>query len=240
MFNTSQNAVCSLGCQDTLLAHVEIAVDQHSQTPFYWAALHTLNFQSIFTSGMTPFSVLNPAFILAKLHATSNGSVPQPIQIPLQTLSFLKKISSSFQFSSTSKFTKDVFKSCFQIKNLAKIQKTTSTHFFHWVGYVFIVGYWIHKTWLFFHECMSEPRIIFSIICLDSAVKLMGMWFPESSLTSFLKIGTTLASFQFLVSQELSYFIEKDPAIKFTFQVHWNSPIRLNGLTNIWPLQFIL
>ncbi|KAK4818920.1 hypothetical protein QYF61_022097 [Mycteria americana] len=48
------DAVCPLGCQGTLLTHVEPAVNQHPQVPFCRAALQTLLSQFILVPSITP------------------------------------------------------------------------------------------------------------------------------------------------------------------------------------------
>lgn len=69
VFSVSQNAVCSLGCQGTVLAHVKPAVNQYPQMSFLWAALQPLISQSA-PSGAEPgillceFCVLNDCSML--------------------------------------------------------------------------------------------------------------------------------------------------------------------------------
>ncbi|KAK4810956.1 hypothetical protein QYF61_013364, partial [Mycteria americana] len=70
------NVVCPLGCQGTLLTHVEPIVNQHPQIPFCRAALQPLLSQFILVPGVTPSQVQNPALGLVKFHAKGRKEDP--------------------------------------------------------------------------------------------------------------------------------------------------------------------
>ncbi|KAK4806807.1 hypothetical protein QYF61_005603 [Mycteria americana] len=103
------DAVCPLGCQGTLLTHIEPAVNQHPQIPFCRAALQPLLSQFILVPGITPCQVQNPAFGLVKFHAIDDCPMLQSIQIPLQGLLSLERVNSTSQFSIISKLANSAF-----------------------------------------------------------------------------------------------------------------------------------
>lgn len=46
LFDTPQDAVCPLGCQETLLTHIESTVNQHPPIPFWLLSSHPLPLHS--------------------------------------------------------------------------------------------------------------------------------------------------------------------------------------------------
>jgi len=114
VFDASQDLDCPLGCQGTLLSHMNPAVNQHSQTPFCRAGLQPLVSQFILVTGVTPPQVQNPAFGPVKGHATGDCLMLQSIQIPLQGLSSLERVNTTSQFSIISKLVNGAFSSCLQ------------------------------------------------------------------------------------------------------------------------------
>ena len=68
VFNTPHNAGCPPGCQGTLLAHNELAVNQQLQVPSHRAAVLPLVSQTI------PDKVRNLVFSFVELHAIDDCS----------------------------------------------------------------------------------------------------------------------------------------------------------------------
>ena len=115
MFDAPQDAVCPLGCQGTLLTHIEPAVDQHPQIPFCRAALQPLLSQSVLVPGVTLSQMQNLTFVLVKFHAIDDCPMLQSIQVPLQGLLSLRRVNSTSQFGIVSKLANGAFNSCMQI-----------------------------------------------------------------------------------------------------------------------------
>ena len=63
-----QGTICSLGCQGTLLTHVQLIVNQNLQITFHRAPLQPLITQSLHISRTVTFQVQNPALAHVKLH----------------------------------------------------------------------------------------------------------------------------------------------------------------------------
>jgi len=78
-FDESQDAVCPLGCQGTLLAHNEPAVNQHPQLRYCRAAVQSLLTELILVPSIILFQVKNLAFVLLKVYAIDVCPVLQSI-----------------------------------------------------------------------------------------------------------------------------------------------------------------
>lgn len=61
MFHSPQDVVCSLGCQGTLLTHIDPALNQHPHIPFCRDALQPLPSQFILVPSIILFQVQNLA-----------------------------------------------------------------------------------------------------------------------------------------------------------------------------------
>ena len=116
MFHAPQDEVCPCGCQGTLLAHAELSVHQHPQTPFRRAALQSLLSLFMLVLGVPPSKVQKLSFVLA-FHAIDRCSMLQSIQIPLQGLFVFERVNSTFQLRIICKLTSYAFNSCLQIIN---------------------------------------------------------------------------------------------------------------------------
>ncbi|PKU46157.1 hypothetical protein llap_3538 [Limosa lapponica baueri] len=79
----SQNAIGLLGYLGTLLAHVQLAVNQHLQVLFYQAAFQPLYSNTVVFHGGVVTQVQDPAPGLVELHTIGLGPSVQPVQIPL-------------------------------------------------------------------------------------------------------------------------------------------------------------
>ncbi|GAB0179134.1 hypothetical protein GRJ2_000378700 [Grus japonensis] len=101
--DTSQDAVGRLGHLGTLLAHIQLAVNQHPQVLFGQAAFQPLFPKSVALSGVVVTQVQDPVLSLVKPHKIDPSI--QPIQIPLQSLPTLKQIDSPAQFGVICKLT---------------------------------------------------------------------------------------------------------------------------------------
>ncbi|KAK4830604.1 LOW QUALITY PROTEIN: hypothetical protein QYF61_012030 [Mycteria americana] len=88
--DTSQDAVGFFGHLGTLLAHVQPAVNQHSQVLLCWAAFQPLFPKPVALHGVVVTQVQDLALGLVKPHTIDLVPSIQAVQIPLQSLPTLK------------------------------------------------------------------------------------------------------------------------------------------------------
>ncbi|KAK4820403.1 hypothetical protein QYF61_026239, partial [Mycteria americana] len=106
IFDTSQDAIGFLGRLGTLLAHIQAAVNQHSQPLFPKpVALH----------GVAVAQVQDLALGLVKPHTIDLGPSIQPGQVPLQSLPTLKQINTPAQLGVICKLTESALDPFVQI-----------------------------------------------------------------------------------------------------------------------------
>ncbi|KAK4824318.1 LOW QUALITY PROTEIN: hypothetical protein QYF61_013593 [Mycteria americana] len=86
IFDTSQDAIGFLGRLGTLLAHIQAAVNQHSQVLFCLAAFQPLFPKSVALHVVVVTQVQDPALGLVEPHTVGLSPSIQPAQIPLSTL----------------------------------------------------------------------------------------------------------------------------------------------------------
>ncbi|KAK4811561.1 hypothetical protein QYF61_016020, partial [Mycteria americana] len=94
---TSQDAIGFLGHLGTLLAHVQVAVDQHPQVLLWWAAFQPLFPKPVALHGVVVAQVQDPALSLVEPHTIGPSPWIQPVQVPLQSLPTLKQINTPTQ-----------------------------------------------------------------------------------------------------------------------------------------------
>ncbi|KAK4820534.1 hypothetical protein QYF61_000205 [Mycteria americana] len=105
IFDTSQDAIGLLGHLGTLLAHIQLAVDQHPQVLFHRAAFQPLFPKPAALHGVVVAQVQDPALSLVEPHTIDLGPSIQPVQVPLQSLPPLKQINTPAQPGVTCKLT---------------------------------------------------------------------------------------------------------------------------------------
>jgi len=88
-----------------LLAHVQLAVDQHPQVLFLWAASQPPLPKPVALHGVVVTQVQDQALGLVEPRMTDLGPLIQPVQIPLQSLPTLKQIDTPTQLGVVCKFT---------------------------------------------------------------------------------------------------------------------------------------
>ncbi|KAK4810949.1 hypothetical protein QYF61_013357 [Mycteria americana] len=103
--DTSQDAVGFLGHLGTLLAHIQVAVNQHPQVLFCRAAFQPLFPKPVALHGVVVAQVQDPALSLVKPHTIDLGPSIQPVQVPLQSLLTLKEINTPTQCGVVCKLT---------------------------------------------------------------------------------------------------------------------------------------
>ncbi|KAK4828781.1 hypothetical protein QYF61_000806 [Mycteria americana] len=81
--DTSQDAIGFLGHLGTLLAHIQVAVNQHPQVLFCQAAFQPLFPKPVALHGVVVAQVQDLALGLVKPHTIDLGPSIQPVQIPL-------------------------------------------------------------------------------------------------------------------------------------------------------------
>ncbi|KAK4827978.1 LOW QUALITY PROTEIN: hypothetical protein QYF61_022680 [Mycteria americana] len=92
IFDTSQDAIGFLGHLGTLLAHIQVAVNQHAQVLLCQAAFHPLFSKPVALHGVAVAQAQDLALSL-------------PVQIPLQSLPTLKQINTPTQLGVVCKLT---------------------------------------------------------------------------------------------------------------------------------------
>ncbi|KAK4814498.1 hypothetical protein QYF61_020860 [Mycteria americana] len=97
IFDTSQDAIGFLGRLGTLLAHIQLAVNQHPQVLFRQAAFQPLFPKPVALHGVAVTQVQDLALGLVEPHTIGPSPSIQPGQIPLQSLPTLKLINTPTQ-----------------------------------------------------------------------------------------------------------------------------------------------
>ncbi|KAK4816126.1 LOW QUALITY PROTEIN: hypothetical protein QYF61_011362 [Mycteria americana] len=103
--DTSQDAIGFLGHLGTLLAHIHLAVNQHPQVLFRWAAFQPLFPKPVVLHGVVVTQVQDLALNLVEPHTIGPSPLIQPVQIPLQSLPTLKQINTPTQLGVFCKLT---------------------------------------------------------------------------------------------------------------------------------------
>ncbi|KAK4827428.1 hypothetical protein QYF61_017866 [Mycteria americana] len=115
IFDTSQDAIGFLGHLGTLLAHIQAAVNQHSQVLLCQAAFQPLFPKPVALHGVAVTQVQDPALGLVKPHTIGLSPSIQPVQIPLQSLPILKQINTPTELGVISKLTEGALDPLVQI-----------------------------------------------------------------------------------------------------------------------------
>ncbi|PKU42315.1 rna-directed dna polymerase from mobile element jockey-like [Limosa lapponica baueri] len=102
-FDAAQDAVVWLGCQHTMLAHVELLVHRHPQVLLLRAALNPFCTQPVFVSGIAMSQVQDLALGLVELHEVHMGSLLKPVQVPLDGIPFFQRVDHATQLDIVSK-----------------------------------------------------------------------------------------------------------------------------------------
>ncbi|KAK4817624.1 LOW QUALITY PROTEIN: hypothetical protein QYF61_021527, partial [Mycteria americana] len=84
--DTSQDAIGLLGHLGTLLAHIQLAVDQHPQVLFHWAAFQPLFPKPVALHGVVVTQVQDLALSFVEPHTIDLSPWIQPVQVPLAFL----------------------------------------------------------------------------------------------------------------------------------------------------------
>ncbi|KAK4827180.1 hypothetical protein QYF61_015142 [Mycteria americana] len=92
IFDTSQDAIGFLGHLSTLLAHIQLAVNQHPQVLLCLAAFQPLFPKPVALHGVAVAQEQDLALGLVEPHTIDLGTSIQPVQIPLQSLPTLKQL----------------------------------------------------------------------------------------------------------------------------------------------------
>ncbi|KAK4819271.1 hypothetical protein QYF61_000482 [Mycteria americana] len=113
--DTSQDAIGLLGHLGTLLAHIQPAVDQHTQVLFRLAAFQPLFPKPVALHGVVVTQVQDPALGLVEPHTTGLDPSIQPVQVPLQSLPTLEQINTPAQLGVVCKLTEGALDPLIQI-----------------------------------------------------------------------------------------------------------------------------
>ncbi|KAK4816334.1 hypothetical protein QYF61_015018 [Mycteria americana] len=115
IFDTSQDAVGLLGHLGTLLAHIQVAVNQHPQVLLCLAAFQPLFPKPVALHGVAVAQVQDLAFGLVEPHTIGLGPSIQPVQVPLQSLPTLQQINTPTQLGVICKLTEGALDPFIQI-----------------------------------------------------------------------------------------------------------------------------
>ncbi|KAK4831626.1 hypothetical protein QYF61_018566 [Mycteria americana] len=110
-----EDAMGFLGHLGTLLAHIQVAVNQHSQVLLCQAAFQPLFRKPVALHGVAVAQVQDLALGLVKLHTIDLGPSIQPVQVPLQSLPTLKQINTPTQLGVVCKLTEGALDPLIQI-----------------------------------------------------------------------------------------------------------------------------
>ncbi|KAK4823486.1 hypothetical protein QYF61_002550 [Mycteria americana] len=115
IFDTSQDAIGFLGHLGTLLAHIQLAVNQHSKVLLCLAAFQPLFLKPVALHGVAVTQVQDLALSLVEPHTVGLGPWIQPVQIPVQSLPTLKQINTPTQLGVICKITEGALNPLVQI-----------------------------------------------------------------------------------------------------------------------------
>ena len=76
-----QDTVGFLGCERTLLGHVELLIHQYPQVLLLRAALNPFSAQSVFVVAIAPTQVQDLALGIVELHETHTGPMLKPVRM---------------------------------------------------------------------------------------------------------------------------------------------------------------
>ncbi|KAK4813467.1 hypothetical protein QYF61_006258 [Mycteria americana] len=113
--DTSQDAIGFLGHLGTLLAHIQLAVNQHPQVLLCQAAFQPLFPKPVALHGVAVAQVQDPALGLVEPHTIGPSPSIQPVQVPLQSLPPLKQINTPTQLGVICKLTESTLDPLIQI-----------------------------------------------------------------------------------------------------------------------------
>ncbi|KAK4815896.1 hypothetical protein QYF61_009947 [Mycteria americana] len=113
--DTSQDAIGLRGHLGTLLAHIQLAVDQQPQVLLCWAAFQPLFPKPVLLHGVLVTQVQDPTLGLVKPYTVDFSPSIQPVQVPLQSLSTLKQINPPTQLGVICKLTEGALDPLIQI-----------------------------------------------------------------------------------------------------------------------------
>ncbi|KAK4829830.1 hypothetical protein QYF61_006840 [Mycteria americana] len=113
--DTSQDAIGFLGCLGTLLAHIQVAVNQHPEVLLCQAAFQPLFPKPVALHGVAVAQVQDLALGLVKPQTIDLGPSIQPVQVPLQSLPPLKQINTPTQLGVVCKLTEGALNPFIQI-----------------------------------------------------------------------------------------------------------------------------
>ncbi|KAK4806202.1 hypothetical protein QYF61_001126 [Mycteria americana] len=113
--DTSQDAIGFLGYLGTLLAHIQVAVNQHPQVLLCQAAFQPLFPKPVALHGVAVAQAQDLALGLVEPHTIDLGPSIQPVQVPLQSLPPLKQINTPAQLGVVCKLTEGALDPLIQI-----------------------------------------------------------------------------------------------------------------------------
>ncbi|KAK4806151.1 hypothetical protein QYF61_001078 [Mycteria americana] len=96
-FDAAQDTVGLLGCEHTLLAHVQLFVHQYPQVLLCRTALNPFIPQPVWIPGVAPTQVQDLALGLVEPHEVRTGPRLQPVKVPLDGIPSLRHVNCTTQ-----------------------------------------------------------------------------------------------------------------------------------------------
>jgi len=81
-----------LGCECTLLGHVELLINEHLQVLLLRAALNPVSTQPVLIPGFSPTCGQDLPLGLVELHEVPAGPPLKPVKIPLDGIPFFQRV----------------------------------------------------------------------------------------------------------------------------------------------------
>jgi len=95
--DVAQDTSGLLGCQCTLLDHIELLIHQHPQVLLNRASLNPFIPQPVLIAGVAPAQMQDPALGLVEPHEVQAGPLLELVQVPLDGILSLRRVGCATQ-----------------------------------------------------------------------------------------------------------------------------------------------
>ena len=116
-FDVAQHTIGLLGCEHTLLGHVELLVNQHSQVLLGRAAFNLFSAQPLFLLGIALAHVQDLAFSPVELCEVHMGPTLKPVQVPLDGIPSFQGVDGATQLDVIGKLAEGTLYSTVHVTN---------------------------------------------------------------------------------------------------------------------------
>jgi len=97
--DAAQDMTGLLGCEGTLVAHVQLFINKYAQVLLVRAILNPFNPQPVLVPGVAPVQVQDPTLVLGEPHEVHMGSFLKLVQVPLDGIPCLRHVDRTTQIS---------------------------------------------------------------------------------------------------------------------------------------------